>query len=394
MAVERPPRAAVTPEAELLCVSCRRRIEPARTERVRMAAAAVRDWPAVVKGAVAHAIVPAVHRQLAEAACAPEEIEREMGRLARGIALRNVALTRALVMALRRLAAAGVRAMPIKGPALAITAYGDLAFRQFNDLDVVVPRDHLTTAIETLAADGWRTGVRLDAGQEAALFGADYHAVLVNDAEGCTLELHWTLERPHASANFDAEWCWAHVRKVQLGGLGAETLAPEGAVLYLCAHGAKHLWCQLRWVCDLAEVAESAPIDWGCVMREARALHVQRMLSLGLRLAHRLCDAAMPRSVLAELSYDDVVGDLEVEAEARIARADGLPTTAETATIVGYQWRARDRARDRARFAADLLFSPQLPDVAAVRLPAGMRLAYYGLRPARLAVKLLRQLAR
>ncbi|RXM21985.1 hypothetical protein EO238_26195, partial [Citrobacter sp. AAK_AS5] len=49
----------------------------------------------------------------------------------------------------------GIRLVPIKGPVLARLAYGDVALRQFEDLDLIVRRPDLVCAVDLLERDGF-----------------------------------------------------------------------------------------------------------------------------------------------------------------------------------------------------------------------------------------------
>src|SRR5215207_3754046 len=98
------------------------------------------DWERVVRLAGRHKVLPHVYRALREGfrdsapAEALQRLEDEAGANAR----RNLMLTGRLLKLLTLLAAAGVEAVPFKGPLLALSAYGDSSMRQFADLDLLV----------------------------------------------------------------------------------------------------------------------------------------------------------------------------------------------------------------------------------------------------------------
>jgi hypothetical protein len=56
-------------------------------------------------------------------------------------AARNMKMTAELLRILDALKEAGIKAMPLKGPVLAQQLYGDVALRQFSDLDILVARE-------------------------------------------------------------------------------------------------------------------------------------------------------------------------------------------------------------------------------------------------------------
>ncbi len=66
----------------------------------------------------------------------------------------------------------------------------------------------------------------------------------------------------------------------------------------LCAHGAKHGWTRLVWICDVAAIVANHPdLDWAVVVDEARRLGIERMLRIGLPLARDLVGCGVPGAV-------------------------------------------------------------------------------------------------
>ena len=70
---------------------------------------------------------------------------------------RNLFLSAELCRVLAALDTAGVRATPYKGPVLAVQAYGDIALRQFADLDIIVPQTQIRAAHSALLSLGFHS---------------------------------------------------------------------------------------------------------------------------------------------------------------------------------------------------------------------------------------------
>jgi Uncharacterised nucleotidyltransferase len=71
--------------------------------------------------------------------------------------MRNQLLTTQLWREMER---AGIPALPLKGPFLALRLHGDVAFRLSHDIDLLVAPDHIRPAIKLMEASGfvWRVG--------------------------------------------------------------------------------------------------------------------------------------------------------------------------------------------------------------------------------------------
>jgi hypothetical protein len=68
---------------------------------------------------------------------------------------RNLALAAELVRLVQRLREHDIQALPLKGPTLAIYAYGNLGLRHAGDLDILVPQQALRQTIQVLQALGY-----------------------------------------------------------------------------------------------------------------------------------------------------------------------------------------------------------------------------------------------
>ena len=349
----------------------------------------VADWAWLLAEAERHAVTPLLFRRLAAwPDLAPPHILATLRARFDENALRNLTLARQLASLLQRLAASGVDAMPIKGPTLALASYGDLALREFADLDIVVrPRD-FDRARALLGGWGYTPHTNITSAGEHALRSSDHHLPLVSEEEHLVVELHWTLGRGRLGR--DDAWVWSNVRKVSILGLETPALSWSALLVYLCAHGSAHCWTRLGWVRDVAGVLAAAPPG---ELREAvelaAAASARRRLALGVMLAHELLGAPVPEEL--ELSADGAVTLLVKQVRAALFADGGLGA----ARTMAFQCRTRDTVVDMARYCLHILAAPHVADVKAMPLPEwlGGRL-YYAIRPVRLVVKRVMSLMR
>jgi len=169
------------------------------------------------------------------------------------------------------------------------------------------------------------------------------------------------------------------------------TLAPEEMLLALAAHGSKHCWDRLSWVCDLAEFISSQPqTDWAAVLERATAAGRRRRLLWGLLLARDLLGLPLPSEAAAAAAADPRLPRLVAQARPLIfwTRREPFGNVEQWAT----QLRSMERLRDRLLFCLRLLaegFRPNKTDRAAVPLPRPLHLLYYAIHPIRIAVTYL-----
>src|SRR2546427_4838564 len=125
-------------ESELLLCCARGSLDNERVERLRSLIRGGIDWPYLLRQAEAHGVMPLLSWQLARNCldAIPRPILDQLQKYYYSNARSNFLLTEELLRLLDLLTSHGIRAIPFKGPALAASVYGNIALRQFCDLDL------------------------------------------------------------------------------------------------------------------------------------------------------------------------------------------------------------------------------------------------------------------
>jgi len=144
----------------------------------------------------------------------------------------------------------------------------------------------------------------------------------------------------------------------------------EDLLLILCVHGAKHRWEQLNWVCDLAELIRvHQNLDWEGLLTRSRTLGCERILLLGLFLAHHLLGALLPAEVLRRAKSDAAVETLATHVCERLFH-DGNGSSHGAFGLPSFYLRVSERLRDRAAYCLRLAFTPTVDDWKRLPLPS------------------------
>src|SRR5277367_2117677 len=144
-------------ESELLLRCCAASGPFADSRAMRELAGRGIDWNRFLAFASRNSVTPMVGARLGAegAANLPRHIARALRLSYEVNALRSNHLAGCAVEIVDSFAAAGVPLIAIKGPALAIAAYGDVAMRVFGDLDFMVRLEYLTRAVAALERVGY-----------------------------------------------------------------------------------------------------------------------------------------------------------------------------------------------------------------------------------------------
>lgn len=345
------------------------------------------DWARFLALATNHHVVPLVYGALkSEAGMAsgiPDAWLAQLRSRQRSIVAYNLRAIAWLAKIQRLMESNGIRLVPIKGPALAVMAYGDMGARQFEDLDVIVRRERLPEAVDLLERNGYRL-------KELA-------GTVCRKRYGETLQ-NWSLEKTGSppvdlkpvlishvlSGASSAGFMEAACRRMPVGG-GPDLWVPgpEAMLTAVCLDGANEMWCKLSAVADVAALlAKSADLDWPGWLEGAARRGQRRSLLVGAGVAEEMLGCEPPPAFREADRSDPAARRLARQAARRLR--DLAPRHAIGALQARFAFRTRERMRDRIRFCARLLFVPGPYDLHALPLPGFLYPLHSLVRPVRL----------
>jgi hypothetical protein len=372
-------------EAWIALLCARPALTPAQSARLAALMAGGVDGARLLAIAERHGLIPLVRHHLASLGDAlPASVRDELQARARAVAARNLMMVSELVGVVRRLESHGIAAVAYKGPTLALTAYGSVGLRQFDDLDLLIAREHVRDATRLLQHDGFLPIYGLTAEQEHAYMRSQCEQILERD--DLRVELHWEIVPRYFGWPLDPAPLLARAAPTPVAGATIRTLAPDDLLLALCAHASKHCWDRIEWVASFAEIVRHhADRDWAEIRRGIARAGARRMLAVGLALARDLMGVALPAAVAADVDRDPSATLLAGEVAGRLLSGDAgfLDRSQE----VSFHLRARERLRDRVRYIGRLGTTQTLGDWDLVRLPPGIEPLYRVIRPLRLLGK-------
>ncbi|HET6265363.1 MAG TPA: nucleotidyltransferase family protein [Usitatibacter sp.] len=383
------------PEARLLLLCARTTLDHDQRESCRELCNAGLDWGLVDALALRHGLHPLLHRHLEslEAGTVPREVLASLWARHETRSRRNRDLTRELLDIAALLERESIRYAPYKGPTLALAAYGDLALRQFGDLDLLVRAADAPHAQRVLERIGYRPEYVLTPDLAQALFRSTrhYELPLRDDARGFLVELHWRADPDDDVVPLADDRWWQDLDRIEIGGGSVPMLRANDLMLVLCLHGTKHSWVSLGWLVDVAELAKRTPdLDWEVIANRAREMGAERKLGIALALACELLDAPIPLGAM-RAADDPVVR--RVVADIRAGLFDPGFDPPAVGQIVRRNAELRMGALARLRYLLRALFVPGLGEWLRWQLPRPLFFLYYPLRLSRLAGKYLRKSA-
>jgi hypothetical protein len=361
---------------------------------LRAAAANVADWGAAIDLAVGHGVAALAATALSRARVSlPAGAATRLAEQRRAHRRRGVAAAAETVRLLRVLGDAGIPALPLKGPVLAVQAYGDTGARDYGDVDLLVGHRDLARARAALERDGYAPTRTWTAREERwYLRTLDQVVRLARPGSALPVEVHGRVHPPFFQLRMEGGM-WRRRTELALEGPVVAAMSLEDTLLVACTHGSREEWRRLESVAAVGHLAARADLDWALAMHAAAEAGAVRMLGVGLRLARDVLGQSLPPEA-ERAACGATVARLAGGVERGLLTGDPLSGDRQgfnrSRRVLHLQ--IRERRRDRARYAVRLLLAPTLTEVNMFRLPRPLEPLYSLVRVVRLVLRAPRRL--
>lgn len=261
---------AFSPELRLLTASARAFAVEEGTIRTLLERGI--DWTRFARKATNHEVACLCGSTLARVApdLVPQDVLEAFGISIERTRTRNQKALDELVELNEELTRSGVEVIALRGPVLAIEAFGDLGLRAFGRCDFLVRES------------------------EAALVSAALHTA--KRADGAAVNVRSTITSGKVTIDLGWPELRRHARPTDFNGRPMLTPSPEDGLLVLAIHGAEDMWWRIKRACDVAAFIGSHPdLDWKTTIARAREIGCPRMLALALSLAGRYFGSNIPQ---------------------------------------------------------------------------------------------------
>ena len=322
--------------------------------------ASTADWSRLLVLAEEHGVLGHLSARLPELDenIVSAEKRSALVELHRAQVFRTLGMTRELFCLLDLFAAKDIEALVVKGPVLAIDAYGDPAIRSYGDLDLLVRQRDIRRSTGVLEAAGYEATVPLSA-IDARKIPGQY--LFSRPDSRLLVELHNDLTLRYFPRRLPIEELFARQTRVRIDGHDVPALSLEDELVYISVHGATHFWERLGWIADVAAlVTRQKDINWQAATKTAELVGAERMLMIGLCLASDLLYARLSAPVLAALERDAGAAKLAASVRGWLRGAGNTsPTLFER---VAFRLRMRGNAFSAPAYLLRLSLSPTEED--------------------------------
>ncbi len=371
-----------SPETNLVVQAARAFLSGREDDGLQSVLAQPLDWVAVECQADYHSMMPVVAYVLHQygRSWVPHQVRERFQQRLRHTAQSNLLLLGEWCRVLQAFEAAGISAISLKGPALALLAYRNIALREFADLDLLIRPDDRQKARDILLREGYRLRFPLAANTDTGFSRLRNCQLDFINERGALIDLHWGLLHEMFSFQLPVDQLFKSAQVQHYEGISFLSLSPEQSLIYLCAHGTKHCWVNLLWLCDVAcHVQTAQKLDWELCIRSAEAANCDLVLTHSLLLAEQVLELELQPLIrdYCEVTKAKALADAAVSF---LFRQDGDLGYREA---LRYHLAFTKSWRGRTRLVFERVFVPSELDWEEVRLPKPLHFLYYALRPMR-----------
>ncbi|MEL6578228.1 MAG: nucleotidyltransferase family protein [Cyanobacteria bacterium J06621_12] len=377
-----------SPELELILVCAKTKLSSDELQRLKILIQQDLDWGYFLTTARLQKVIPLMYFHLAQIARAepkavPPDVLSRLRDYAQAIARSNLLFVRELITLTKLFASHDIAAIPYKGLVLAADLYGDLALRQFVDLDFLVSRTEYTQAQDLLSTQGYYAPPQNQ---------VDWECSFAHPQRKIGVDLHQGITPAYFPFYIDFPGLWQRLKPVSISGITVNSFSPEDLLIILCVQLAKDSqWTAevLLKVCDLAELLRAYPdLNWSLINKQSAKLGTKRILLFGLGVAAQLLQAQIPEQIQRQIQKDAIVttsvNQVCSEFFQRSEQSFRDRTYVERPYLIKL---ARERWQDKVSYLITTIISPNQEDLAFVSLPPQLSFLYYFLRPVRLLLK-------
>jgi Uncharacterised nucleotidyltransferase len=216
----------------------------------------------------------------------------------------------------------GIPTLVLKGMALSILHYRDMAVRPASDLDILVPEKHARDAINRLRRGGWANDYFFADASKNDYFLHHVHGISFKHSGYSDLDLHWHVLYDATSADVDRPF-WKDSVPLKVNSITSRALNPTDQLLHACMHGyaANVDVAPIRWIADSVTILRTGPVDWARLLTLSRELHATVPMHATLAFLRASFSAPIPEEVTDKLASVRV-GAAERLYFHRLARAE------------------------------------------------------------------------
>jgi hypothetical protein len=285
-------------ENRLLLLCARPKFLENEVDQVKYLISLPLSWNNILDSAFSQGIAPLLYnclKGIREKGHIPQEVTDKLKKAYHENIARNMYLYAELLRIIKAFGDKGVKVIVLKGAVLAKIVYKDIGLRSMMDIDLLVKKEDLPYAKETMSNLGYVPKMRL-LSEEWFTKNHFHLPTYIHREKSLIVEIHWHITGK-AFNNINIKQWFERARCTKLDRYQVLTPAPEDMIIHLCLHLYNHGYHSkmiLRELCDISETLNHyrEEIDWMLFKNEINDYGLHRPVYSILYLAKNFYNSA------------------------------------------------------------------------------------------------------
>jgi len=345
------------------------------------------DWEKLIELCRYHGTIPIVYKKLRtlESGLIPENIIARLKKLYQQIVHWNFIQSNQLIKLLKILKENNIAAIPIKGPVVSMQAYGDIGYRMFQDLDLLISHKDFIRIYDLLCSEGYQPSSVLS--YKKKKLWRRFRRDIEFRKDKSMIDLHQRITQAHSSFNIRKELFNGN-EFIKILNNKISVMPLEETILYLIINSTKDQWNMLRMIADISFLVDLNPqIKWEVVIRRAKKMGIRRMVLTGFHLMSKITGESLPVLIRSEIEKDERIKDLSDNYRTQLFfKKTGNKTPERVKSISD----TLDSNFHKYRYFLYFFFTPTPEDLRWISLPEPLYFLFRIIRPIRLLTMVLR----
>jgi len=343
-----------------------------------------------------HGILPLVYKAIKKISTqdentVPATFLTELKAHYMSISQRNMLMSAELIRIMKLLEDNGIEALAFKGPTLSQMAYGDITLRQYSDLDILVSEKNIYRVAQLMVNQNYEPMNSIEFLNNSAKLHVEKNYEFYGRKNGIKVEIHWRLINTSFLKKFKNHDVFSKHDTVSINNKPLPTLDTRILLLYLCNHGASHMWERLEWIVDIDRIIKSKgdSWDWDEILKLASTLQSKTTLLLGIGLSKKLFNTKLPPQIERQIHKQSIftlISFILTTLNSDLIHQDHT-SHKKNYKVFQFNLTLQDSLSTQTGFIIHTLFGYSDRDVMMVNLPKSLYFLYYPLRIIRIIKK-------
>lgn len=263
----------------------------------------IKNWNDFISLAYSHGVFPLVYQTLKSYNNHISALVlTNMKKVNMDIVKLNMMMTSELIKVIRCLKINNISVICFKGPTLSKMLYGNITLRQYCDLDILIYKNDFDTAAGLLREFDYKSKLDYSISKEKIKELLPDH-MFINNKNGVIIELHNKLFSSSFPIKIDNDIFFQNKTSIQLENEKVNIFLNEYLFIYLCLHGAKHLFSRISWVVDIDKLVNTSKLNWTLIDKLIKANNCTTIIYTSLFLSIDLLDTKLPDKIKNKYNF-------------------------------------------------------------------------------------------